>query len=182
MSLLAQLRKRQSERFATATPATVATPMQDKGRTVASVATVAVAKFPHEHTTPMTVEEEQTIRAWLELIEETDLEAIAEVISKCHRDVSARDYFSGRAAVELPKPDPFPDDRRTCSQCVNLIAQRCQAAKRGAIVASLNYEPICDLPRRCEGYAPGVDDPDRRHGRERWPELIQIGAKDGDEV
>lgn len=36
-------------------------------------------------------------------------------------------------------PDTFPDDRR------------CQAAKRGEIVASRNYEPIRDLPQRCEG-------------------------------
>ena len=69
------------------------------------------------------------------------------------------------------------DDRRTCDQCANLIARRCQAAKRGEIVASRNYEPIRDLPRRCEGYAPGADDPDRRHGRERWPGLIQKGGE-----
>ena len=43
MSLLANLRKKQSERVATATPATFATHEEDKGRTVASVATVAVA-------------------------------------------------------------------------------------------------------------------------------------------
>lgn len=83
----------------------------------------------------------------------------------------ARDYFTGRAAAQLPKPDPYPDDRRTCGQCANLIARRCVAARRGEIVASRDYEPIRDLPRRCEGYAPGADDPDRRHGHERWPGL-----------
>ncbi len=46
MSLLSNLRKRQSERFATATPATVATLGGDKARTVAIVATVSVAKPP----------------------------------------------------------------------------------------------------------------------------------------
>jgi len=122
---------------------------------------------------PLTASEETAIRAWLALIEETDPATIAEVIGQCQRDADARDYFTGRAAAELPKPDPFPDDRRTCDQCANLIARRCQAAKRGEIVASRNYEPIRDLPRRCEGYAPGADDPDRRHGRERWPGLIQ---------
>ncbi len=126
---------------------------------------------------PMTAEEERAIRAWLALIEETDPATIAEVIGQCQRDADARDYFTGRAAAELPKPDPFPDDRRTCDQCANLIARRCQAAKRGEIVASRNYEPIRDLPRRCEGYAPGADDPDRRHGRERWPGLIQKGGE-----
>jgi hypothetical protein len=126
---------------------------------------------------PMTAEEETATRAWLALIEETDPATIAEVIGQCQRDADARDYFTGRAAAELPKPDLFPDDRRTCDQCANLIARRCQAAKRGEIVASRNYEPIRDLPRRCEGYAPGADDPDRRHGRERWPGLIQKGGE-----
>jgi hypothetical protein len=101
----------------------------------------------------LTASEETAIRAWLALIEETDPATIAEVIGQCQRDADARDYFTGRAAAELPKPDPFPDDRRTCEQCANLIARRCQAAKRGEIVASRNYEPIRDLPRRCEGYA-----------------------------
>ncbi len=121
---------------------------------------------------PLTAEEETAIRAWLALVEETDPATIAEVIDQCQRDADARDYFTGRAAAELPKPDTFPDDRRTCDQCANLIARRCQAAKRGEIVANRNYEPIRDLPRRCEGYAPGASDPDRRHGRERWPGLF----------
>lgn len=43
MSLSAMIRKRQSGNFATATPATFATPEEGKVRTVASVATVAVA-------------------------------------------------------------------------------------------------------------------------------------------
>mgnify|MGYP001767262137 CR=1 FL=1 len=126
---------------------------------------------------PLTASEETAIRAWLALIEETDPATIAEVIGQCQRDADARDYFTGRAAAELPKPAPFPDDRRTCDQCANLIARRCQAAKRGEIVASRNYEPIRDLPRRCEGYAPGAADTDRRPGRERWPGLIQKGGK-----
>jgi hypothetical protein len=33
---------------------------------------------------------------------------------------------------------------------------------RGEIAASRDYEPIRDLPRRCDGYAPGADDADRR--------------------
>jgi hypothetical protein len=38
---------------------------------------------------------------------------IAEVIEQCLRDTDARDYFTGRTAAEPPKPDTFPDDRRT---------------------------------------------------------------------
>jgi hypothetical protein len=47
----------------------------------------------------------------------------------------------------------FPDDRRTCRQCANLEGRRCMAAKRGEIVASPDYEPVRNIPRRCEGYA-----------------------------
>jgi hypothetical protein len=130
---------------------------------------------------PLTACEETAIRAWLELIEETDPATIAEVIGQCQRDADSRDYFTGRAAADNLQKNPgnaaFDDDRRTCSQCANLIARRCQSAKRGEIVASRNYEPIRDMPRRCEGYTPGAEDPDRRHGRERWPGLIQKGSE-----
>lgn len=243
MSLLVSLRKKQTERFATATPATFATLDWGGERKTAITAKTAVANlterkpapsekvgagelatasrwwrihYPERHpvevaclpprggrractpeathaeiledypdavaaepftplirqpSAPMTAEDETAIRAWLATIEETDPAMIAEVLNQCQRDADARDYFTKRAC--LPKPDPFPDDRRTCDQCANLIARRCQAAKRGEIVAGWNYKPIRDLPRRCEGYAPGADDPDRRHGRERWPGLIQ---------
>ena len=70
------------------------------------------------------------------------------------------------------------DDRRRCAQCANLTAGGlCLAARRGEITASRNYEPSRTLPRRCEGYAPGADDPDRRPGGERWQGLRgKIGA------
>lgn len=123
---------------------------------------------------PLTAEEETAIRAWLALIEETDQATIAEVIGQCQR-ADARNYFTGWAAAELPKPDTFPDDRRTCDQCANLIVRRCQVAKCGEIVASRKYEPIRDLPRCCEGYAPVAADTGRRTGRDRWPGLIQKG-------
>ena len=117
---------------------------------------------------PLTADDETAIMAWLALIEETAPATIAEVIGQCQRNADARDYFTGRAADNLQKnrADAADDDRRTCDQCANLIARRCQAAKCGEIVASRNYEPIRDLPRRCEGYAPGAEDPDRRHGRD----------------
>ena len=203
MSLLSRLREKQAGKVATATPATFATQAGGERQTVASVATVAVAKPPQGQTAPLpkvgagdtappakvspgdtatasrwwlihypdrdplevaccpeathadilerhpeavaaepftptirqpsaplTASEETAIRAWLALIEETDPATIAEVIDQCQRDADARRYFTGRAAAELPTPDPFPDDRRTCDQCTNLIGQRCQAAKR----------------------------------------------------
>ncbi len=124
---------------------------------------------------PMAADEEQFIRAWMGRIEESDPVTIADVLDKCQRDADARDYCIRRAAEELPNPALFCDDLRTCTQCSNLVGRRCQAAKRGEIVASRNYEPIRDMLKRCEGYAPDADDPDRRHGRERWPGLIPKG-------
>lgn len=126
---------------------------------------------------PLTVSEETAIRAWLVLIKETDPATIAEVIGQCQRDADARDYFTGRAAV-LPKPDPFPDDRRTCRQCLNLRGRACGIAKpeRGAlVVANLGYRPQADTLQRCAGYLPNATDNDQRPGSERWPGLIQKG-------
>ena len=123
---------------------------------------------------PLTAEEETAIRAWLALIDETNPATIAEVIDRCQRDTGARDYFTGRAAAELPKPEPFPDDRRTCSQCLNLRNRVCSVAKpeRGAlVVANRGYQPEMAQRLRCAGYSPGADDSDRRSGRERWPML-----------
>jgi hypothetical protein len=177
MSLSALIRKRDTGNLAIAIPAISATQPKGEAATVARIATVAVANPSERQIASMTAEEETAIRVWLALIEETDPATIAEVIGQCQRDADARGYFTGRAVAELPKPDTFLDDRRTCDQCANLIARRCQAAKRGEIMASRNYEPIRDLLLRCEGYAPGADDQDRRHGRERWPGLIQKGSE-----
>ena len=179
MTLSSLIRKRRTGDISTAIPAISATQREEDRRTVARIATIAVAN-PKEGQTirqpsaPLSAEAETAVRDWLALIEETDPAIIAEVIGQCERDAEALDYFTGRAAAELPKPEPFPDDRRTCDQCANLIARRCQAAKRGEIVASRNYEPIRDLPRRCEAYRPKPDEADRRSGLERWPGLLQL--------
>lgn len=137
----------------------------------------AVAAEPYEPPPPtlerMTADEEGAITGWLEYIGETDPATIGEAIRQCQKDPEVRRYFLDRAE-EMPATD---DDRRTCQQCANLIGKRCQAAKRGEIVAGRNYEPIRDLPRRCEGYAPGPEDTDRRPGRERWSGLIQKGGE-----
>jgi hypothetical protein len=128
---------------------------------------------------PMTADEDAVIRAWLALIEETDPATIAEVIDQCQRDADARDYFTGRAAAEPPKPGAFPDDRRTCTQCVNLRQRACAIAKpeRGAlVVANQGYRPDPARLVRCDGYAPLASDPDQRPGAERWPGLFQKGG------
>ena len=72
----------------------------------------------------------------------------------------------------------FADDRRHCAECRNLSAGRCLAAWRGEIVASRQYRPIDDLPRRCAGYMPKTNDPDQRTGKQRWPG-IAMGQTNG---
>jgi hypothetical protein len=163
---------------ATAIPATAATEEMEKAGTVARVATVAVANPPSvKPAATMTADEESAIRAWLANIEETDAAIIAVVLEQCRADVAARGYFL-RQAAEVPRAVAFDDDRRYCNQCMNLRRDVCTIAepKAGAlVVANRGYRPVREPPRRCAGYAPGPDDPDRRPGRERWPGLIQKG-------
>ena len=138
----------------------------------------AVAAEPFEPmrrqpTAALTADEQTAIGIWLTHIEETDPAIIGEVLNQCRTDADAREYFLEQAEA-LRRPAAVDDDRRRCDQCANLTAGGlCLAARRGEIVANRNYEPVRDLPRRCEGYAPRPDDPDRRPGRERWPELIR---------
>lgn len=107
--------------------------------------------------------------------EETDPATIADVIGQ--RDADARDYFTGRAA-ELSTLDAVPDDRRTCSQCLNLRGRVCGIAKPGGVVsANLGYRPAIASLQRCVGYLPNTIDYNQRPGRERWPGLIQKGDK-----
>ena len=175
MTLSNLIRKGGLAQVATATPATVATQETANTATVAQVATVAVAKS-QPPATAMTTAEEAAIRAWLAHIEETDVDIIAQVLSKCRTHAEARLCFL-RHANEVPRPLPDDDDRRHCAQCENLSpGGLCLAAQRGEIIASLTYHPVDHLPRRCEGYAPGPDDPDRRAGRERWPGLTMKGG------
>ena len=66
------------------------------------------------------------------------------------------------------------DDRIRCTDCSWLsMSGVCRAAspKHKPVVANCGYQPVRDLPRRCEGFAPYADNPDQRHGLERWPGL-----------
>jgi hypothetical protein len=169
MTLSNLIRKGGLAQVATATSATMATQEARSAATVAQVATVAVAK--PANVAAMTAGEETAIRAWLAHIEETDPDIIAHVLSQCRADLEARAYFV-RRADEMPRPLPDDDDRRHCAQCTNLTPSGlCLAARRGVINASRTYHPVDHLPRRCEGYTPGPDDPDRQPGHERWPGL-----------
>jgi hypothetical protein len=64
------------------------------------------------------------------------------------------------------------DDRRTCSQCLNLRGRTCAMAKPGRLVsANPGYRPVIATLHRCAGYLPNTSDHDQRPGRERWPGL-----------
>ena len=66
------------------------------------------------------------------------------------------------------------DDRIRCSDCSWLsMSGVCRAAgpKHKPVVANHGYQPVRDLPRRCEGFAPYANNPDQRRGIERWPGL-----------
>lgn len=75
-----------------------------------------------------------------------------------------------------------PDDRRFCSQCLNLRGAVCSVAKPGGLVSAIaGYRPaLPELPRRCAGYSPNADDPDQRPGRERWPGFTPRGTRHAD--
>jgi hypothetical protein len=64
----------------------------------------------------MSADNERAIRAWLALIEETDSATVSDVLIQCQTDADARQYFTGRAAAELPTPEPLPDEGRTDDQ------------------------------------------------------------------
>lgn len=69
--------------------------------------------------------------------------------------------------------DPF-DDRIRCTDCCQLASNGvCRAAgpQNKPVVANRGYQPIKDQFRRCEGFTPYGDSPDRRRGFERWPSL-----------
>jgi len=66
------------------------------------------------------------------------------------------------------------EDRRQCSQCLNLRGRVCGIAKPQAgalVVANVGYRPQPDTLHRCAGYLPNATDNDQRPGRERWPGL-----------
>ena len=140
-----------------------------------AVAASPIESVALEKLLPLTACEEIAIRECLKQVGETRPDAIAEVIALCQSDAGARDYFKAWAAEDscqnTQEAVVLDDDRRTCHQCRNLAGRRCQAAKRGEIIASRNYEPIPNLLRRCEAYIPGGNDIDQRPALERWPNL-----------
>lgn len=76
--------------------------------------------------------------------------------------------------------DPM-DDRIRCTHCFQLSSKGiCRAAgpKHKPLVANRGYQPVQDIPRRCEGFTPYGDNPNQRRGFERWPWLAKLHESD----
>ena len=233
MSLLSRLRDKQAGKIATATPATFATQERERGRTVASVATVTVAKSPQGQTASpvkVGVGDTATTSRWLfHFADREPMEVffapevshanallcypdavIAEPQTDCPqrtptapeaKEITAlvQAVFAGDSdvdrneglAVALADPDgallcyrtiaeerglalpAINDDRRRCTQCLNLQGRVCSVAMPGGQVsANRGYQPMRDVLQRCAGYLPDATDNDQRTGSERWPALI----------
>lgn len=70
----------------------------------------------------------------------------------------------------IEETDSFPDDRRTCRQCLNLRGRVSAVATPGGLVsANKGYRPAADTLHRFAAYLPDVDDHDQRLDSERWP-------------
>ena len=184
MSILSALKqKREFRHAANANPAKAANDWHGEGEPLAKLAPLALANPTDAKTVDAVAS-----RGWLlHFADREPLEtyhhpdATHAAILERYPDALAAEPIPERIApayeVVWPDVEALEDDRRTCRQCANLAGRRCLAAWRGEIVANRDYEPVRDIPRRCEGYAPGADDPDTRPGRERWPELIQKGGE-----
>lgn len=103
MSLSTLIRgKSDPAKFATATVATFATLEGERGRSVASVATVSVAKpeigepIRQQPTVPAH-DDKKAIRAWLAHIGETHQPIIDEVLHMCATDPAALAYYTMRS-------------------------------------------------------------------------------------
>lgn len=93
------------------------------------------------------------------------------------KDRTATTLALVRSDANLANPNNSLDDRICCTDCSQLATSAvCRAAgpKNKAVVANRGYQPIRDLPRRCEGFTPYGDQPDQRRGFERWPELLRF--------
>ncbi len=94
----------------------------------------------------LSLQDETTIRAWLDHIEETDPDLIAGVLEQCRDDPEARTYFLDRAE-EVPTG-------RYCADCLHF--NRIDHPHLGHCAAG-EPEPIAGLwdadPRYCRSYA-----------------------------
>jgi hypothetical protein len=201
MSLSALIRKRGTGNLATAIPAISATQPTGEAATVARIATLAVANPKEEKTAPLPKvgagDTATASRWWLLHFSDRESLAVLFVPAVNHAAVLASypdavaaeplDDIRDDSAVDRCKDDdracslrtvPDTDDRRRCSQCLNLRGRVCTVAKPGGLVsANVGYRPAPDTLQRCAGYLPNASDANQQSGRERWPGLIQKGGE-----
>lgn len=109
MTLAALIRKNESVRFATATPATVATLEGEKARTVASVATVSVAKS-------LKAKNATASRWWLLHYPDREPVEVASFPPATHADILER---HPEAIAAEPINQAAPEPARACSTCTH---------------------------------------------------------------
>ena len=123
------------------------------------------------------------VNRWLTVIREHKAEIIALLAEPFDRDAFEEragivEFDAGLTRAEAEAVAWHEDDRRLCTHCLNLLPGGvCKVAAPGLPVSAMKgYRPIQDVLRRCLGYRPRHDDPDRRTGSERWPGLIWRGS------
>lgn len=100
----------------------------------------------------------------------------AAMLPRPETPISTTDAGKSPAPAPLPATQTAaigsPDDRVWCSDCQRLAGgKRCKAPAAGLLIASMVYDPVQAMPRRCVAYLPGPNDPDQSPGVARWPWL-----------
>ena len=140
MTLLAKLRARQAQRFATATVATNATVIPFSLASVATVAEVAVANQSTDNPDRY---------CW------PNSPAMNTIEIKTFHSRVVR--FSGRANAEqladrLVRRDREGDDRVMCIECLHMKEMICQNSKE-AVIHPILGENFVDQLQRCTGFS-----------------------------
>jgi hypothetical protein len=132
---------------------------------------LAAAPIPDRPQQVATEDEAQEITALVQAVYAGDSDADrreALMVALADPDGALRCYraIAGERGIALPDAD---DDRRYCTQCLNLRGRTCTIARPGGLVsARQGYQPMRDVLQRCAGYQPNNSDIDQRTGSERW--------------
>ena len=111
---------------------------------------------------------EITVLIGIVLANDTDVdrnEALAVALADPEGALLCYRTIAEERGLALPDGD---DDRRRCTQCLNLRGRVCSVAIPGGLVsANRGYQPMRDVVQRCAGYLPDATDNDQRTGNER---------------
>jgi len=95
-------------------------------------------------------------------------------LANAAKERTATEFALVRSDANVANPGEPLDDRIHCTDCSQLASSGvCRAAgpQRKPVVANRGYQPVKDIPRRCEGFTPYGDNPNQHRGFERWPGL-----------